>query len=62
MLVLTRRTNESIVLPGLGVAFRVLSVRGANVRIGVEAPPEVVVLRDELLPLTGTVVPAPLGV
>ena len=59
MLVLTRRANESVVLPGLGVTFRVLSVNGRNVRIGIEAPPEVAVLRDELLPLVRTVLPAP---
>jgi carbon storage regulator CsrA len=48
MLVLTRRPNESIVIPALGVTVRVLAVRGGRVRLGVEAPREVVVLRGEL--------------
>src|SRR2546423_909286 len=51
MLVLTRRPGEAIVLPGLGVTVRVLSVKGRCVRVGVEAPPSVAVLRDELLAL-----------
>ena len=48
MLVLTRRINESIVIPGLGITVRVLAIRGNSVRFGVEAPREVVVLRNEL--------------
>jgi carbon storage regulator CsrA len=39
MLVLTRRPNESIILPGLGITVVVLEVRGNSVRLGVEAPP-----------------------
>jgi carbon storage regulator len=50
MLVLTRRVNESVVFPGLGITVRVLSVKGTRVRIGIEAPAEVAVLREELLP------------
>jgi carbon storage regulator CsrA len=49
MLVLTRRPNESIVFPALGVTVRVLAVRGTSVRLGIEAPRGVVVMRDELL-------------
>jgi carbon storage regulator len=49
MLVLTRRPNESIVFCDLGVAVRVLEVRGKSVRLGVEAPRGVRVLRSELL-------------
>ena len=37
MLVLTRRINESIVIPGLGITVRVLAIRGNSVRFGVEA-------------------------
>jgi carbon storage regulator CsrA len=50
VLVLTRRPNEKIVLPGLGVTLQVLAVKGNIVRIGVEAPREVKVVRKELLP------------
>jgi carbon storage regulator CsrA len=49
MLVLTRRVNESIVLPGLGVTVRVLAFKGNSVRLGIEAPPSVVVMREELI-------------
>jgi carbon storage regulator len=49
MLVLTRRIGEAIVLPDLGVTVRVLEIDRGRVRLGVEAPPSVVVLRDELV-------------
>ena len=49
MLVLTRRPHEKIVLPGLHVTLQVVSVKGGVVRIGIEAPPDVRVLREELL-------------
>ena len=50
MLVLTRRVNEKVVLPSLGVTVQVLSARHGVVRLGVAAPAEVKVLREELLP------------
>jgi carbon storage regulator len=49
MLVLSRKPNEGIVLPGLGVTVRVLSIKGNAVRIGIEAPHDVQVVREELL-------------
>ena len=58
MLVLTRRLNESIVLPGLGVTVRVPAVQGGCVRLGIEAPREIVVLRDELVVKPAAVVTA----
>jgi carbon storage regulator len=48
-LVLSRRPNEAIVLPGLNVTIRVAAVNGNAVRIGVEAPPDVGIFRAELL-------------
>jgi carbon storage regulator CsrA len=48
MLVLTRRPDETIVLPGPGVTVRVLSTKNNAVRIGIEAPPDVTVLRGEV--------------
>ena len=48
MLVLTRRPNETIVLPGPGVTIRVLSSKNNAVRVGIEAPPDIAVLRGEL--------------
>ena len=49
MLVLTRRPHEKIVLPGLHVTLEVVAVKGGVVRIGIEAPPDVRVLREELV-------------
>lgn len=49
MLILTRRLHESIVIPGLDVTIRVVAVKGGAVRIGIEAPPDVPIMRGELL-------------
>ena len=49
MLVLSRRLNEKVVLPGLGVTVQVVSVKPGVVRLGIDAPPQVRVLRAELL-------------
>lgn len=49
MLVLTRRPDESIVFPGLGVTVQVVRINGSIARIGVDAPPELRVLRGELM-------------
>ena len=48
MLVLSRRANESIII-GQDISISILSVRGNCVRIGVKAPPEVSILRHELV-------------
>jgi carbon storage regulator CsrA len=49
MLVLSRRLNEKIVLPGLGVTIQVVDIRRGAVRLGIDAPPKVYVLREELV-------------
>src|SRR5205085_8994577 len=49
MLVLSRRCRETIVLPGDGVTIRVLEIRSNRVRLGIEAPSGVSVLRGELI-------------
>jgi len=49
VLVLTRRPHEKIVLPGLGVTIEVIAIKGNSVRLGIEAPPDVQILREELL-------------
>jgi carbon storage regulator CsrA len=48
MLVLSRKQEERIVFPNLGIAVEVLRVKGGNVRLGVDAPRSVRVLRGEL--------------
>jgi len=47
MLVLTRKLGEVIRI-GDNVIVRVLEVKGSQVRIGVEAPPEVRIYREEV--------------
>jgi carbon storage regulator len=47
MLVLTRRTNESLII-GHDIVITVLEIRGDTVRIGVKAPREVSVHREEI--------------
>ena len=47
MLVLSRRTNESIVIDG-NITITVLRTKGNNVRLGIEAPKEVPIQREEL--------------
>ncbi len=47
MLVLTRRANQSIVI-GHDVVVTVLEVRGDQVRLGIKAPREVTVHREEV--------------
>jgi carbon storage regulator CsrA len=48
MLVLSRRPNEKILFPTFRAIVHVLGIRGNAVRLGIEAPPEVRVLRGEL--------------
>lgn len=47
MLILTRRVGETLTI-GDDVKVTVLGVKGNQVRIGVEAPKHVAVLREEL--------------
>ena len=48
MLVLTRRKNQSIVI-GDDIVVTVLEVKGDQIRLGITAPREVQVFREELL-------------
>jgi carbon storage regulator len=48
MLILTRRPGESIQV-GENIEISILEIRGNQVRLGINAPPEVLVLRSELL-------------
>jgi len=49
MLVLSRRVYEKIVLPNLGVTVEVIEVQGKRVRLGITAPVNVRIARQELL-------------
>jgi carbon storage regulator CsrA len=48
MLVLARRPNEKVLFPSINTAVQVVSIKGGTVRLGIEAPPEVTILRAEL--------------
>jgi carbon storage regulator CsrA len=48
MLVLSRRVGERIFFPGICAYVKVLSVKGGTVRLSIEAPAEVLILREEL--------------
>lgn len=48
MLVLTRKQNESLIING-EIKCTILAVKGGQVRIGIEAPKDVPIHREELL-------------
>jgi carbon storage regulator len=48
MLVLSRKVGERILVPHCGLSFTVLSIDGNSVRVGVSAPEEVGVYREEV--------------
>ena len=47
MLILTRRVGEKLIIAGK-VTVEVLGVRGNQIRIGIDAPPEVQIHREEI--------------
>lgn len=47
MLVLSRRWNEEIVIAG-NIRVKILEITGNRVRLGVEAPAQMSVLREEV--------------
>jgi len=51
MLVLSRKTQEKICI-GDSIVVTILSVKGNSVRVGIEAPRSVRIVRSELEPLT----------
>lgn len=49
MLVLSRKIGERIMLPEQNITLVVVDVHGNRVRLGIEAPPDVTILREELV-------------
>jgi carbon storage regulator len=49
MLVLSRKRGQRIVIPGCSVTITIAAVKGDTVRLGIAAPAEVSVLREELV-------------
>ena len=48
MLVLTRRLREKIIFPAINTTVQVVAVKSGAIRLGIVAPPEVTVLREEV--------------
>ncbi len=49
MLVLSRRVAEKISIPELGITLEVVSIKGNTVRLGIDAPPEIRIMRSEIM-------------
>jgi carbon storage regulator len=47
MLVLSRKVRETIVIGG-NIRLTVIAIRGKETRVAIEAPQEILILRDEL--------------
>jgi carbon storage regulator len=47
LLILTLKTNEGIIIGG-GIRVMVVEIRGKQVRLGIEAPSGIEVLRDKI--------------
>lgn len=47
MLVLTRKIGEEIIIGG-GITIRVASIQGSRVKIGIDAPANVLIQRSEI--------------
>ena len=47
MLILSRKENESITI-GDNITIKVISIDKGTVKIGIDAPPELLILREEL--------------
>lgn len=53
MLVLSRKETERLVFPTLGITIEVVRIQGKKIRLGIDAPAEVPVLRQEIADLKG---------
>ena len=48
MLVLTRRKDQKVLFPGLDISIQVLSIKGNTARLGINAPPGIRIVRDDI--------------
>lgn len=48
MLVLSRKCGEKIVIPDQNILLTVLEIRGDRIRLGIEAPADIPVHREEI--------------
>ena len=47
MLILTRKEDETILI-GENISIKIVEIRGKQVRLGIEAPADILVLRGEM--------------
>jgi carbon storage regulator len=47
MLILTRKQDETILI-GENISIKIVEIRGKQVRLGIEAPADILVLRGEM--------------
>ena len=48
MLILTRKEDETILI-GENISIKIVEIRGKQVRLGIEAPADLLVLRGEMV-------------
>ena len=53
MLVVTRKLGERILVPHCELEVTIVAIRGKTVRLGITAPAEIRVYREELWPCVG---------
>ncbi len=53
MLVLSRREDQKVIFPNLGISVEIVNVKGKNVRLGIDAPRSIRILRGELVNHSG---------
>ncbi len=58
MLVLTRKVGEKILIPSIHTSIEVVEVKGERVRLGIQAPKSVKIVREELADSTSSAAPA----
>jgi carbon storage regulator len=49
MLVLSRTKGQEILIPDFGITIKVVDVRGHNIKIGLDAPRNISIVRKELV-------------
>jgi carbon storage regulator CsrA len=49
MLVLSRKLHQELAFPQLGITVRVVDIRRGQVRLAIQAPTDVAVVRTEIL-------------
>lgn len=59
MLVLSRGRNDKVVFPTLGITVEILRLAGTKVRLGIDAPKDIPVLREEIVGSGGAYAAAP---